>query len=94
MTSLAEESSTKQYQKKNLGFWRIWQSVVEKKQRRKAYLITSLETSMEVYMNQERHNFTFHWAQDYLEKNAELEWMGLIVWSHFHIVYVAGEVKD
>ena len=49
---------------------------------------------MEVQMNQERHNFTFHWAQDYLEKNAEVEWMGMIVWSHSHIVYVAGELKD
>ena len=56
------------------------------------YFIAGLEASMKVQIDQERHNFTFHWAQDYLEKNAEVEWMGLIVWSHSHRVYVAGEL--
>ena len=67
---------------------------MEKKQRIKVYFITSLEASMKVQIDQERHNFTFHWAQDYLEENAKVEWMGLIIWSHFYIVYVAGELKD
>ena len=74
--------------RKHLTSWRFLWDVVEKKQRRKVYFITggpnrSRETRLHLY-----------WAQDYLKENVEVEWMGMIVWSYFHIVYVAGELKD